>query len=194
MSKEQSAVDEIATAGAVVSISSASAAKKGPGRPKKVVEKAPSQEDLLYHSLMAEARQQFVEDHPIVKHNPPSKGHAAVDKLNSVKSQIAREVAVLEFNRMDLEKRGVDTTPISSRIIAALAKISEIELDVKKLGHTVIDPKSTEVQQILKLWLDALSETTSELVNEGAMNTQTLDLLFSKFSDKMEGWEERLGD
>lgn len=167
--------------------------KRGPGRPRKV-ERKPTVEDLQYHASIAESRRVWIESHPLVMGNKAPEGNSAIDKLKLIKFQIAREVATLEFNRIELEKRGVDTTPVSSRIIAGTSKIADIELEIKKLGHTVIDPSSTEVQNIFKMWLSNMTEVASDLVREGAMTTQTMDLFFNKLSAKMEGWEDRIED
>lgn len=169
------------------------AVKRGPGRPRKV-EKQPTHSDLIYHATIAEERRKYVEDHCLVKQNPAPEGHSAIDKLKLVKAQIAKEVATLEFNRIELEKRGIDSTPVSRAIVSSASKIAEIELEIKKLGHTVIDPHSTEVQNILKFWLTSMRDVTTELIREGSLTTQTMDLLFNKLSAKMEGWEDRIED
>lgn len=165
--------------------------KRGPGRPRKI-EKKPSDYDLEYHAEVAVRRQEWVAEHPLVKQNPMPTGASAIDKLNLVKASMAKEAATLEFNRIELEKRGLDTSQISSRIVSALNKISGIELETKKLGHTVVDPKSTAVQNIFKLWVSALQETLSSLVESGTLDEPTMDLLFNTFSNKMEGWEDRV--
>jgi len=167
--------------------------KRRPGRPKKV-EKMPTSEDLEYHAKVAEERKAFVENHELVVHNKPHHyGHTAADKLNQLKFHIARETAVLEFNRMEMEKRGVDTSQVSSRIIGSMKQIADIELEVKKLGKTVIDPNSEEMQRIFRFWLGALKTVFSDLVKEKSVEPQVMDLFFNKFSNAMEGWEEKVG-
>lgn len=187
------AVSAVSTDGKVVPIHDVGAVKRRPGRPKKV-EKQPTSDDLKYHAQVALERAKFVEDHPLVVHNQPKgHGHTAADKLNQLKYHIARETAVLEFNRVEMEKRGVDTTQTSTRIIASMKQIADIELEVKKLGHTVIDPNSDEVQRIFRFWLDQLRSVVNELVDEDAMDAQTVDLFFNKFGSIMEGWEDKVG-
>ena len=168
--------------------------KRAVAGPRKVV-RQPSSLDLEYHAQVVRERETYVNNHPLVRQNPePELHHAmsAAGKLNLVKARMARETVVLEFNRMEMEKRGVETSQVSTRIVASLGKIADIELEIKKLGHVVLDPHSTEVQNILKMWLEALRTTTSQLVEDGSMSTQTMDLFFNMFSNKMEGWEDRL--
>lgn len=191
--KNEAAVAAVSSDGNVVPIHDVGKIKRRPGRPKKV-EKMPTSDDLKYHAQVAVERQNFVDNHPLVVHNQPKgQGHTAADKLNQLKYHIARETAVLEFNRVEMEKRGVDTTQTSTRIIASMKQIADIELEVKKLGHTVIDPNSDEVQRIFKFWLEQLSAVVNELVDEDAMDSQTVDLFFNKFSSVMEGWEDKVG-
>lgn len=186
-------VAAVASDGKVVPLHDVGAVKRRPGRPRKV-ETRPSSDDLKYHAQVAAERQIFVDSHPLVVHNQPKgQGHTAADKLNQLKYHIARETAVLEFNRIEMEKRGVDTTQTSTRIIASMKQIADIELEVKKLGHTVIDPNSEEVQRIFKHWLEQLRVVVNALVDEDAMDAQTVDLFFNKFSSAMDGWEDKVG-
>jgi len=156
------------------------------------IEKQPAEADLIYHARVAAERARWVEIHPLVEQNPMPTGCSVVDKLNMIKHETAKEVATLMFNRIELEKRGQDTTPVSVRIVNALKNISSIELEVKKLGHTVIDPNSTEMQNILGVWIDALKATLSDLVKARTLDEPTMDLIYNKFAGKMEGWEKRI--
>ncbi len=179
--------------GKVVPLHDVGKIKRRPGRPKKV-EKRPTSDDLAYHAQISQEREKFVNEHQLVVQNQPKgKGHTAADKLNLLKYHIARETAVLEFNRIEMEKRGVDTSQTSTRLIASMKQIADIELEVKKLGHTVIDPNSEEVQKIFKFWLEQMQTVVGELVEEDAMDSQTMDLFFSKFASVMDGWEDKVG-
>lgn len=167
--------------------------KRGPGRPRKV-EKRPTSDDLKYHAEMAKERIRFVENHELVTSSKPhGTGNTTADKLNRLKHHIAREVAVLEFNRQEAEKRGVDTTQTSSRIINSLKQIADVELEIKKLGHTVIDPNCEEIQRIFRYWLDILKQVMSDMVEEKALTPEAMDLFFNRFSNLMDGWEDKVG-
>ena len=97
------------------------------------------------------------------------------------------------FNRKEYEKRGVNTSQISTRIVNCWRQVAQLQLEVQKHGVVVIDPNSEEMQRIFKMWVEILQRVTAEMVTEGTLSTESLDLFFSKFSKAMEGWEGRLG-
>lgn len=134
-----------------------------------------------------------VESHALVlaNHKPTSLASAA-DRLNLVKHQMAKEAASLEFNRNLRDLEGKDTSQISNRLVATLQKIAAIDLEVKKLGATFVDPKSAEVQEMVVVWVETLTEVLKELVGEGIMTSQTMDLLINKFGAALDGWEDRV--
>ena len=151
------------------------------------MENRPTQNDLEYHARVALNREEFVRNHPVVRQNIiENPSQSAIDKLKVVKYQIAKEVAVLEFDRMEMAKRGVDTSQVSTRIVNSLKQIADIELEVKKLGSTVVDPNSAEVQAMFKSWIGTLQKVAEEV-----MNPEDLDLFFNKFSMAIDGWEKR---
>lgn len=138
-------------------------------------------------------REAYVANHPLVRgHEPRPTGNSTVDTLNMVKHQLAREAACLEFDRADRDRRGVDTSQLSSKIVTAWKQVSTIELNIKKIGITVIDPNSEEMQRVHKMWVDVLREVMTGMVTEGVFPAEVLDLFFNKFSLAMEGWEDRL--
>jgi hypothetical protein len=138
-------------------------------------------------------RQAFIENHPLILANPaPTEVNSAVGRLILVKHQMAREAAALEFNRGVLDMEGKETATVSSRIVSTLDKMSGIDLEIKKLGNVVVDPRSEEVQKMAALWIKTLSDTVTGMVADQSMDTQTMDLLFNKFSAALEGWEDRV--
>lgn len=161
--------------------------KRGRGRP-------PKSSKIKELEALQVRRGEYVTTHPLVQANPhPPNLNTAADRLNLTKHQMAKEAAVLEFNRAQLDLEGRDTSQMSSRIVATLQKISEIDLEVKKLGATVIDPRSPEVQKMVDVWIATLSETLTQMVRDDVLEPQTMDLLFNKFSGALEGWEDRVG-
>jgi hypothetical protein len=138
-------------------------------------------------------RQEYVLGHPLVRgHEPRSTGNSTVDNLNQIKHQLVREAAALEFDRIDRDRRGLETSQLSSKIVSAWKQASTIELSIKKIGVTVIDPNSEEMQRVHKMWVDILRDVMTEMVTEGVLAAEVLDLFFNKFSFAMEGWEDRL--
>lgn len=161
--------------------------KRPVGRPPRSETRAKALQTLHQQRL------EFVSDHPIVLANPvPKTIVSAADRLNLAKHQIAREVATLEFNRGRMDLEGKDTSAVSVRVVQSIKKIADLDLEVKKLGHVVIDPKSEEVQAMVRSWLGTLTTVISGMAEEKILSPQTMDLLFSRFGEAMEGWEDRV--
>lgn len=138
-------------------------------------------------------RREYVNNHALVRgHEPKSTGNSTVDTLNQVKYQLAREAASLEFARQDRDLRGLDTSQVSAKVVSAWMKVSAIELNIKKIGVTVLDPNSEEMQRVHKMWVDVIRDVMTAMVTEGVFEAEVLDLFFNKFSLAMEGWEDRL--
>lgn len=154
------------------------------GRPRKV-ERMPTTSDLEYHAEMSEEKTRFIDQDPVYK--------AAVGKCESseilhiIKSQVAREAAALEFQRIENEKFGRDTAQISTRRIDALTKIANIELEIKKLGGDILDLRGEKFQRIFKLLIGKF-----ETVAGDVLQPEQVDLLFNRLSTEMEGWEEEV--
>lgn len=162
--------------------------KRGRGRPPKA--------EKLKEELKERAKEriEYVKNHKLVQANqPPNEFNSAASRLILVKHQMAVEAAALEFNKYHLDLEGKDTSTVSSRIVATLQKMSEIDLEVKKLGSTIVDPRSEEVQRMAALWVNTLMETLSEMVQEKTLDAQTMDLLINRFSSSLDGWEDRVG-
>ncbi len=153
------------------------------GRPRKI-NPAPTAGDLDYHAQMAEARQRFIAEDPVVK--TLSGKPDSANLLTSLRMEIAKEAASLHFQRIEAEKYGKDTAQTSTRRIDALTRIAHIELEIKKLAPDSIDVRSEKFQKVFNMFIQILRECAQE-----TMPPQTLDLFFNRFSTMMEGWEEK---
>lgn len=161
---------------------------------REIMAKELSNTEQLVREKRAAERREFVANHPLVRgYEPRPTGNSTIDILNSVKYQLAREAASLEFTRADRDERGLDTSQVSSRIVSAWKQVVAVELDVRKQGITILDPNSEEMQRVFKMWIDTLREIMASMVKEDVLPTEVMDLFFSKFSAAMEGWEGRLG-
>lgn len=180
--------DEAENGGAQI-IHMAEPPKRPVGRPPRSETKAKALRALNQQRL------EFVDQHPLVQANPlPKNTVSAADRLNMAKHQMAKEVATLEFNRGRMDLEGKETSALSTRIVQTLKKIADLDLEVKKLGHVIIDPRSEEVQVMVRAWLETLTTVISGMVEEKVLPTQTMDLLFSRFGEAMEGWEDRVAE
>lgn len=138
-------------------------------------------------------RRAYVDNHPLIKNQAfRTTGNSALDVLQLIKHQLAREAASLEFYRSSLESKNLDTVQVSSKIVAAWAKVADLELKVKKEGVTVFDAKSPHVQRVFTFWLEVIKDVMSEMAREKVLTPEVMDLFFNKFSTAMEGWEDRV--
>lgn len=153
------------------------------GRPRKI-NTAPTANDLNYHAEMAEARQRFIAEDPVVKTLSGKPDSAGL--LTSLRMEIAKEAASLHFQRIEAEKYGKDTAQTSTRRIDALTRIAHIELEIKKLAPDSLDVRSEKFQKVFNMFIEFLRECAQE-----TMPPETLDLFFNRFSTMMEGWEEK---
>ncbi len=159
--------------------------KRGRGRPRKV-ERMATTSDLEYHALMSAEKARFIAQDPVVIAASNNRVQALAI-LALIRVEIAKEAAAIQFQRMESEKFGKDTSQTSTRRIDALGKIANIELEMKKLGPTTIDPHSEEFQKIFALWLELLKGIMTEL-----FTAQQIDLFFNRLDSALEGWEERV--
>lgn len=157
------------------------------GRPRKV-ERMPTTSDLQYHDQMAQEKERYIASDPVVIATTKGKAEATV-LLKLIRAEIAKEAAALQFQRMENEKYGKDTAQTSTRRIDALTKIANIELEIKKLGPSEIDPYSEGMQKILALWVDAVREICTEM-----FSPEQIDFFFNRLSTQLEGWEERIAN
>jgi hypothetical protein len=160
--------------------------KRGRGRPKKINPK-PTTQDLLYHAEMMRQKAAFIDADPLVQSTRSRQ--EAIEVLQRVKEEVAREAASLHFTRIEEEKYGKDTSQMSSRRIGALREVASIELEIKKLGVASIDLKGERFQKVFKYLIDCIREAVEEV-----STPEQLDLIFNRLETKLEGWEDRAQD
>jgi len=159
---------------------------RGPGRPRKV-ERMPTTSDLQYHALMSEEKAKFIDSDTLVQAARSSSDPGQMLKI--IRTEVAKEAAALQFQRIENEKFGKDTAQVSSRRVDALTKIANIEMEIKKLGTDAIDLRSEKFQKVFALWIEIMREAATD-----TLTPEQIDLFFNRFSTKIEGWEERAND
>jgi hypothetical protein len=146
----------------------------------------PSQEDIEYYESTAEERERFISANPVVQ---SANGRDPMVLLNALKMEIAREQAVMAYQRSLNEKLGKDSSPISSRRIDALKKIADIELEMRKIGVDQIDVYSEKFQRVIKMMIDMVQTAGVE-----TLNAEQYNLFFNKLTSVMDGWEEKAAE
>jgi hypothetical protein len=157
--------------------------KRGVGRPRKI-ERKPTTSDLEYHAEMVRERQKFIASDPLVQ-KIEAKG-APLEILYLIKKEVASEAASLNFERLEVAKRGKETGQVSTRRIEALKKIADIELKIKELDSASVNLSSERMQKLFTLWVETMREVAQETLPQEVMN-----LFFNRFASVMEGWEDR---
>jgi hypothetical protein len=157
------------------------AQKRGPGRPKKI-EAAPQEADLAHHAEVIEAKSRFMSADALVaslEHREDAR-----EVLHKILIGLAREAASLEFQRIELEKRGRDPAQVSSRRIDALKKIAEIELKLRELDQEGANLSGEQMQRVFGLWVDKTLEVAREI-----LSPELVDVFTNRLATNMKNFE-----
>jgi hypothetical protein len=158
--------------------------KRGRGRPRKI-QNRPQRLDLEYHAKMSMERQKFVDTDPLVgliESNP----NDTLALLQRVKLDVAREAAALQFQRIESEKYGKDTSAISIKRVKVLEEIAKIELKLRQVDQDSINLHSEKMQKIFTMWVEVMREVALEV-----LPPELLDMFFNRFATEMQDWEEK---
>ena len=185
-SQDEALIEPIASVIPMHAATGGDGLKRGRGRPKKINPK-PTTQDLLYHQEMVREKTRFIEADGLVQATRSRK--EAIEVLQKIKEEVAREAAALHFARIEEEKYGKDTSQMSSRRINALREVASIELEIKKIGIAMIDLKSERFQKVFLHLIETIREAAQEV-----LPSEQLDVLFNRLETKLEGWEDRAQD
>jgi hypothetical protein len=164
--------------------------RKRAGSPTKVVDRngqrvsMPTVDDLQYHARMQEEQLRFVEQDELVQAATNKASSPEVIRLTLIR--VARNAALLEFQRIEQEKRGKDTTQLVSRSTNVLKEIAALEEQLRTLGEQIIDPTSEAFQRLFRLWGEIIKGVVDEV-----LTPEQKDMFWTKFTTEMETWEER---
>jgi hypothetical protein len=156
--------------------------RRRPGRPRKV-ELRPTITDLEHHATVAVERERFIAADPLV--TAVINGEDTRTILRVLISQIVREAAALEFQRLEAEKRGRDGAQISSRRVDALKKVAEIELKLRELDGEQWNLRAERFQKLFALWAEKLVAIATEV-----LPAEMRDIYMNRIATAFEGWEE----
>lgn len=153
------------------------------GRPKKV-EPAPARADLDFHAEVARQRLEHVEANELVRAVSERADGRLV--LQRVAEALAREAAVLEHERLQVQVRGRDVGQLVSRRVEVLRKLADLQQEIESTGVAIIDPNSEGMQRLYKLFVDDVVGVAKEL-----LPPELLDLFLNKLAQRFDDWEER---
>ncbi len=159
---------------------------RGRGRPVKV-ETKPTRADLDYHAEIAAQREEHVATdevlQAIVGRRDPK------DVLQKACEALAREAAVLEHHRQELEKRGRDVGQIVSRRAKLLVQITQLQVKMRELAPDVPDLTSPVMLKVFKAFLEKISTVAASV-----LPPEQYDVFFNKLENELQGWDEEMAE
>lgn len=144
----------------------------------------PTADHLKYLAEMQEAELRFVESHDLVQ--ATRKKANATDIIRLALIGAAQNAASLEFQRIELQKRGEDTSQHISRHTKVLKEIAALQGELRELGQQTLDPRSEGFQKVFRLWSEHIQGVVSEV-----MSKEQADLFWTKLMGVMENWEDQ---
>ena len=162
--------------------------RRGPGRPKTVAPKV-SREDLQYHQEVMAEQAEFVDGDEIVKATRDRS--SSLETLQLIKERLAIAGANLDFQRVELQKRGAlkDVPQVISRQIAAMKEIANIELQISQFQAAVFNLRDERVQRVFAMLIASFRDVLKEMLPH-----KEFDLVWNRLETSLEGWEDRAED
>jgi len=153
-----------------------------PGRKPKI-ELAPVNENV---GEVMEAKQEHIGGDPLVAEagaNP-----ASDDVLDNILAALAAESASLEFERMEAERHGRDSSGISSKRARVLKGMADVWLKRKQVAaEGSVDLESPAFQVVFSFML----ETVRGSLEDAGARPEFIETIFTKLSKRLDdGWKE----
>lgn len=159
-------------------------ARRRPGRPR-AVEKKPTLDDLAYHQEIAEQRLRFLEEDSVVQ-SVKKKIHAP-QTIHEIRINLAKEAADLEWQKLELGKRGRDVSQVISRRADILLRLASLELEAMRADASTLDPWSEPMQKVFQLWVETLKKVISDVLSEAQANA-----FYTMLESRLESWEKQV--
>lgn len=147
-----------------------------------------AQVDAAYAARMLALQEEYIDSDDLVKVATDATADRPELLMRMVRGKLARASAMLDFERIELQKKGKSTEAmtVASKHIAALEKVLNTEIEISKRKSGKIDVRGPLMAKIVALWIQKVQETVSSLPAEFQ------PLFFSKFHEVMQGWEDEV--
>lgn len=161
------------------------AAQRGRGRPHKV-EKRPEKDDLIYHQQISRQRAEAIDVDRVVR--AVRDGKAPEEILGVVAEELAKEAAILDFDRQEAQKRGRDTSQICSRRATLLAKLTELQRQLAQFRGELLDPWSPQFQKAVGVLVEDVLGAARGTLEGAQLDTflNRLEVVFADFEERVE--------
>lgn len=154
------------------------------GRPQRV-EPAPTRSDLEFHAEVARQQLDHVAADEVVR--TVAAGSDARLVLRQVAEALAREAAVLEHERLQVQVRGRDVGQLVSRRVEVLRKLAELHVEIERMDVRIVDPSSEAMQRVYKLWVDDVVGVAKDV-----LPSELLDVFLVRLAQRSDDWDERV--
>jgi hypothetical protein len=144
----------------------------------------PTSDHLEYLARLQEAELRFVDGDDLVR--AARNGANATEVIRLTLVRVAQNSASLEFQRIELQKRGEDTSQLVSRSTNVLKEVAALQAQLRELGQQTLDPRSPGFQKVFQLWAGQLQQVVKEV-----MSPEQADMFYTKFMAMMENWEDQ---
>lgn len=180
-------LDAVLPSDELVVVSSKPVTMKGtPGRRKKAPAPKPPPPVNQTVAALVQQKQQFFDDDPLL--NQLDTGMESEDVLFLVMKGFAQEAASLNFERVEAERTGKETSTLSIRRINALKALGETWIKRKEqLAGKTIDLESPAFERLFAFMLETFRET----MLQGNVPRDQAETVFARLSERMsdETWE-----
>lgn len=152
--------------------------KRGRGRPRKIklLPKDPEIKEVLKQKakhLSKDGLTNLLEDNP-----------NSLDVLDMLMLELAREAASLHFERSENERKGEDTSVLSSKKVTALKSVADIYFRKRDaILDQAFDFKSKRFQKFME-WL--LIKIVRKSAEDADLSSEQINILFDKIGDKLD--------
>jgi hypothetical protein len=138
-------------------------------------------------AVLVQQKQEFFENDALLQQL--ESGIDAEDVLHLVMTGFAQEAASLNFERIEAERTGKETSQLSIRRINALKALGETWIKRKEqLAGRMIDLESPAFRKLFEFMLDCFRES----MHKGGVPRDQAETVFVELSERMtdETWEE----
>ncbi len=180
--KEESFADRVKRAKFVVGQKKPSGRNSG---------RVPSSAELEYYANQLARKENFIERDPVLN---SLKNYEDPQKvLHNILTAIAEETSSIHFQRIELEKLGLDSTGASIKRIEALKKAADLQKDIVKViaekAMSSEDLRSETFQKLMMFWTQVVNDVVIK-----TLDTNAAEAFFQMLALEMDGWEEKAAD
>jgi hypothetical protein len=147
----------------------------------------PTRDDLDYHAEIAALREAHISSDDLVvavtaRRDPK-------DILQKTCEALAREAAILEHHRIELEKRGRDVGQLVSRRAKLLGQLAGLQVKMRELTPEVPDLTSPGMVEVFKAFLEKVSNVAASV-----LPPEQYDVFFNKLENELHGWDAEMAE